>query len=209
MRRRVPASLLALVLLVGGPAGRATADEGSVPVEDLLRAARDARERGDLDAAIRWAERGVQAAATPEVRGGALRLLATLQISTQRPHAARRTILDLREVEVGRGDRNGVAAADVQLASVDASLGRWTSALARIDDAVAWLDAHGAAWERRGAHLNAAKIRLGVHDTARGREHLANARAAGTGLRLNDTSLWLLEGAAALQAERFDEAERA
>lgn len=187
-----------------GPAPAAPAATSDAAA--LLAKAREARSRGDFAGARAHAEAAVAAARSPAERRDALRVLLTIELSTQRLHAAARRLPELRALEEALGNRNGVAATDVQTAAVDASLGRLTEALARIDDAVAWLDAHGAAWEQRGAHLNAARIRLEVSDVARSREHLERARVAGKGLGLDETPLHLVDGSLALKEGRPDAA---
>ena len=206
---RVVPTLLAACLLAGLLHGTVVAEDASDPSVALLAEARVSKRRGEHDAAMAIAARAVEAATTLTSRRDALRFLLTLEIQHSRHHAARRNIPMLRDLDEKLGNPNGMAASDVQLASADASLGRLVSALARIEDAVAWFDANGVAWERRGAHLHAAKIRLALDDTVRAREHLEKVREAGAGLKLNEATPWLLEGLIALREGRTDDAVRA
>ncbi len=218
MRMRSTGGAAGLALLLAVSAGviaprRSAAGDPGAAKEDgavaAMAAARAARDQGDLAAATTHAERAFELATTPELRRDALRLVVMFDLLAQRYYAAARRMPELRALEVSLGNRNGAAACDVHWAAVEASLGRLASALVRIDDAVAHFDAHGAAWERRGAHLNAARIRLEVSDLVRSRDHLEKARAASEGLPIHDASIQLVDAALSMREGQPVAAERA
>lgn len=169
-------------------------------------AARARHRLGHFHAAIPHALRVHELAKTPRERRDSLRYVLTLEIGVQRYHTALRRMPRMRELDEAIDDQDGAHATDVQWASVEASLGRYASALARIEPALTYFDEHGAYWQIRGAHINAAKIRLALRDTKRTREHLEIAKEASRDRGLDEAPLLIIEACVDMAEYRFSHA---
>lgn len=179
-----------LLALLGAEADSATR---SIVHDRMARASR-ALHRGEE--ALAHARAAHASAIGTRQRRDTLRYLLILQGQEAVTDDLRQRMLTLRGLELELGDARGVAATDVRLATVEAHLGRWASSLDRLDRALAYLERHGAPFERRGAHLQAALVALELLDAERVQRHVAAARAAGAGLGLDDLALYSLEAAA-------------
>lgn len=168
-----------------------------------------ARALGRRAEAVRHTRRVVELAAATEQRRDALRRLLILDRQNPAREEVRKTQLRLRALEAELGNRHGVAATDAQLAQVETFLGRWSSALERMERALSFFEKHGRPFERRGAHASAAVVALGMLDGKRALHHVAAARTAGKGLGLKNGGLYATEAAALVLLRDYDASEKA
>lgn len=169
-----------------------------------------ARTLGRRAEAVRHTRRVVELAAASGQRRDALRHLLILDSENPDWEEVRKTQLRLRALEAELGNPHGVAATDAQLAQVETSLGRWSSALERMERALSFFERHGRPFERRGVHSSAAVVALGMLDGKRALQHVAAARTAGKGLGLGlkDDGLHATEAAALVLLRDYEAAEK-
>lgn len=172
----------------------------------LARAARAQRQRA---VSVRHARAAYDLAEGTLQERNALRYLMIVEADSPAQRRVRDSLLVLRGLEVELGDAHGTAATDLRLAAVEARLGRWASAVERLERALAFFEEKGRPYERRGAHLNAAIVAVEMFDGKRAQRHVAAARAAGEGLGLDDTVLYELEATAHVLQKNRKAAARA
>ena len=80
--------------------------------------ARSHRAQGHHDAALEHAQAALERAATPAERRVSLQLVLIIEIGSGLNHAARRHLTEMRRLEETSGSAGGVAATDVQMASL-------------------------------------------------------------------------------------------
>ncbi|MDJ0974029.1 MAG: CHAT domain-containing tetratricopeptide repeat protein [Planctomycetota bacterium] len=166
-----------------------------------IRVSQAHRRAGRAPEAIEHAVAALELAPTKPERAKSLRYVTTLDAANPDAHLTHRRLLELRALEVEAGNGAYVAGADVRLAVTEATLGLWSSAVDRIESALAYFEAGGEDWARRGAYLNAARLALEMFDPRGALRHVRAARAIATKRVLDEAPLDLLEAAAYAQMD--------